>query len=190
MAKFFATTPIYYVNDVPHIGHTYTTVAADVITRYHKQLGEDSRLLTGTDEHGVKIAEAAKKHNKEPKEYADKISSKFKETWEKLNIDFIRFIRTTDEDHIKIAQDFLQKLYDKGTIDSKPRLYKGQYCVGHEKFMSSEELVDGLCPDHKTKPVEHSEENYYFKFHPIIMTSSNSSYCSYCSSNNRICCPT
>ncbi len=163
MAKFFATTPIYYVNDVPHIGHTYTTVAADVITRYHKQLGEDSRLLTGTDEHGVKIAEAAKKHNKEPKEYADKISSKFKETWEKLNIDFIRFIRTTDEDHIKIAQDFLQKLYDKGTIDSKPRLYKGQYCVGHEKFMSSEELVDGLCPDHKTKPVEHSEENYYFK---------------------------
>ena len=79
MAKFFATTPIYYVNDVPHIGHTYTTVAADVITRYHKQLGEDSRLLTGTDEHGVKIAEAAKKHNKEPKEYADKISSKFKE---------------------------------------------------------------------------------------------------------------
>ncbi len=163
MNKFFATTPIYYVNDVPHIGHTYTTVAADVITRYYKQKGYDARLLTGTDEHGAKIAEAAKKHGKEPKEYADEISEKFKEAWQKLNIDYVRFIRTTDEDHIKIAQDFLQKLYDKGAIDSKPRLYKGLYCIGHEKFMSKEELVNGLCPDHQTKPTEHSEENYYFR---------------------------
>lgn len=161
--RFFVTTPIYYVNDVAHIGHAYPTVAADVLTRYYKQKGYDARLLTGTDEHGAKIAEAAKKHGKEPKEYADEISEEFKETWRKLNIDFVRFIRTTDEDHIKIAKEFLQKLYDKGAIDPKPRLYKGLYCVGHEKFMSSEELVEGFCPDHKTKPIEHSEENYYLK---------------------------
>lgn len=163
MKKFFATTPIYYVNDVPHLGHAYPTVAADVITRYWKQRGYDARLLTGTDEHGAKIAEAAKKHHKEPKEYADEIAEKFKEAWQKLNIDFVRFIRTTDEDHIKVAQEFLQKLYNKGAIDPKPRLYQGRYCVGHEKFMSEEELVNGLCPDHQTKPIEHSEENYYFK---------------------------
>ncbi len=161
--KYFITTPIYYVNDVPHIGHAYPTVAADAITRYWKQKDYDARLLTGTDEHGAKIAEAAKKHGKEPKEYADKISEKFKEAWQKLNIDFVRFIRTTDEDHIKVAQEFLQKLYDKGAIDPKPRLYKGLYCVGHEKFMSPEELVDGVCPDHQTKPIEHSEENYYLR---------------------------
>lgn len=161
--KYFATTPIYYVNDIPHIGHTYTTVAADVITRYYKQKGYDTRLLTGTDEHGAKIAEAAKRHGKEPKEYADEISEKFKEAWKILNIDYTRFIRTTDKDHIKVAQDFLQKLYDRGAIDLKPRLYKGLYCVGHEKFMSKDELVEGLCPDHQTKPIEHSEENYYFK---------------------------
>lgn len=162
LAKFFATTPIYYVNDVPHIGHTYTTVAADVITRYWKLKGYDARLLTGTDEHGAKIEEAAKKHNKDPQAYADEISAEFKKAWDSLNIDYVRFIRTTDPDHIKVAQEFLQKLYDKGAIDPKPRLYTGLYCVGHEKFMSLEELVDGLCPEHKTKPVEHSEENYYF----------------------------
>lgn len=162
MNKFYITTPIYYVNDVPHIGHTYTTVAADTIARFYTQRGFDARLLTGTDEHGVKIEEAAKKHNKKPKEYADEISEEFKKAWKLLNINYVRFIRTTDEDHIKISQDFLQKLYDKGAIDPKPRLYKGLYCVGHEKFMSPDELVNGLCPDHQTKPVEHSEENYYF----------------------------
>lgn len=161
--KFFATTPIYYVNDVPHIGHAYPTVAADTLTRYFKQASYDARLLVGTDEHGAKIADAAKKHNQQPKQYADQISEEFKKAWQKLNIEYVRFIRTTDEDHIKIAQEFLQKLYDKGAIDSKPRLYKGLYCVGHEKFMSPEELVDGICPDHKTKPIEHSEENYYLK---------------------------
>lgn len=163
MNKYFATTPIYYVNDVAHIGHAYPTVAADVITRYWKLKGYDSRLLTGTDEHGAKIEEAAKQHGKNPKEYADEISEEFKKTWKKLNINYVRFIRTTDDDHIKTAQDFLQRLYDQGAIDPKPRLYKGIYCVGHEKFMSPEELVDGLCPDHKTKPIEHSEENYYFR---------------------------
>src|SRR5258708_5137229 len=163
MNKFFTTTPIYYVNDVPHIGHTYTTVAADILTRFYKLQGLDARLLTGTDEHGAKIVEAAKKHDQNPKEYADKISEEFKKAWKLLNIDYVRFIRTTDEDHIKVAQEFLQKLYDVKASDTNPRLYTGLYCVGHEKFMSPEELVNGLCPDHKTKPIEHSEENYYFK---------------------------
>lgn len=134
-----------------------------MIARYYKQKGYDARLLTGTDEHGAKIVEAARKHGKEPKEYADEISEEFKKAWKKLNVNYVRFIRTTDEDHIKIVQDFLQKLYDKGAIDPKPRLYKGLYCVGHEKFMSKDELINGLCPDHQTKPIEHSEENYYFK---------------------------
>lgn len=161
--KFFATTPIYYVNAAPHIGHTYTTVAADVITRYWKQQGKDSWLLTGTDEHGAKIAEAAEKNNQEPQAFADQISEEFKKAWELLNIDYVRFIRTTDEDHIKTAQEFLQKMYDSGFIDPKPRLYTGLYCVSCEKFWQKEDLKDGLCPDHLKPPVEHSEENYYFR---------------------------
>lgn len=161
--KFFVTTPIYYVNDVPHIGSAYPTIAADVIARFHKQMGNNTFFLTGTDEHGAKIAEAAEKHYQAPKEYADKISDEFKGAWKLLNINYSRFIRTTDEDHVKVAQDFLQKLYDKGFIDPKPRLYKGFYCVGHEKFILPDELVNGFCPDHQTKPIRHSEENYYFK---------------------------
>lgn len=163
MKKFLATTPIYYVNDVPHIGHAYTTVAADTITRYYREKGYDARLLTGTDEHGAKIVEAAKKHNQTPQEYVDKIAASFKEVWDKLNINYVRFIRTTDGDHIKIVQQFLQKMYDNGAIETKPRLYKGLYCVPHEKFMSEDELIGGLCPDHKTAPIEYAEENYYFR---------------------------
>lgn len=162
MGKYFVTTPIYYVNDVPHIGHTYTTVAADVITRFWKQKGLDARLLTGTDEHGAKIAEAAKNHNQSPKQYADKITAEFKKAWDLLNIDYVRFIRTTDEDHIKTAQEFLQKLYDTQAIDAKPRLYEGLYCISCEKFWREEDLKDGVCPDHLKPPVSHSEENYYF----------------------------
>lgn len=162
MSKFYITTPIYYVNDVPHIGSAYTTIAADVVSRFHKQERDETYFLTGTDEHGAKIAEASTKAGLKPEEYADKISGEFKKAWKLLNIDYSRFIRTTDEDHIKTAQDFLQKLYNNGSIDPKPKLYKGLYCVGHEKFMSPDELVNGLCPEHKAKPIEHSEENYFF----------------------------
>lgn len=163
MNKFYVTTPIYYVNDVPHIGSAYTTIAADVIVRFHKQIGDKTFFLTGTDEHGAKIEEAAKKANQTPREYADKISDEFKKAWKLLNIEYSRFIRTTDDDHVKTAQIFLQKLYDNGSIDPKPRLYKGLYCIGHEKFMLPDELVDGLCPEHKTRPIEQSEENYFFR---------------------------
>lgn len=160
MAKpYFITTPIYYVNDVPHIGHAYTTVAADVFCRWKKQSG-GAVLLTGTDEHGAKIQEAAAKHSKTPKEYADIISAEFKKAWGLLNINYDRFIRTTDEDHEATAKSFLQKLYDGGYV--KKGIYRGKYCVGHEKFMSDEELVGGKCPDHGKAPADYEEENYFF----------------------------
>jgi methionyl-tRNA synthetase len=163
MDKKLITTPIYYVNDVPHIGHTYTTIAADTITRFYKLAGSDAHLLTGTDEHGAKIAEAAEKHNETPKEYADKIASEFKKSWDSLGITYDRFIRTTDPDHEKTVKEFLQKLYDSGAIEQKPRLYTGLYCVSCEKFWQKEDLKDDtICPDHLKPVVEHSEENYYF----------------------------
>lgn len=160
MAKtYFITTPIYYVNDVPHIGHAYTTVAADVFCRWKKR-ERPAVLLTGTDEHGAKIQEAAKNHAKTPKEYADEVSAEFKKTWTLLRIDYDRFIRTTDADHEDTAKRFLQKLYDAGYV--KNGVYRGRYCIGHEKFMSAEELVDGKCPEHGKAPVDYEEENYYF----------------------------
>lgn len=162
MNKKLITTPIFYVNDVPHIGHTYTAVAADTLTRFYKLCGDETHLLTGTDEHGAKIAEAAEKHNQTPKEYSDKIAAEFKKSWDSLNINYERFIRTTDEDHEKIVKEFLQKLYQSGAIEKTPRLYTGLYCVSCEKFWQKEDLKDGLCPDHLKPPVEHSEENYYF----------------------------
>ncbi|MEK7551474.1 MAG: methionine--tRNA ligase [Patescibacteria group bacterium] len=163
MNKFYITTPIYYVNTAPHIGSAYPTVIADVLARYHKQLQQKTYFLTGTDEHGAKIAQAALSNNKTPQEYADIISIEFKKEWKLLNVDYSRFIRTTDTDHIETAKSFLQKLYNNGFIDPKPRLYEGLYCIGHEKFMLPDELVNGLCPDHNTKPVKQAEENYYFK---------------------------
>lgn len=163
MDKKLITTPIYYVNDVPHIGHTYTTIAADTLTRFYKLAGDDAHLLTGTDEHGAKIAEAAQKHNETPKEYADKIAGEFKKSWDSLGIKYDRFIRTTDADHEKTVKEFLQKLYDNGAIEQKPRLYTGLYCVSCEKFWQKEDLKEGdICPDHLKPVVEHSEENYYF----------------------------
>lgn len=162
MNKKLITTPIFYVNDVPHIGHTYTTIAADTLSRYYNLYGSETHLLTGTDEHGAKIAEAAEKHNESPKQYADKIAAEFQKSWDSLNINYDRFIRTTDEDHEKIVKEFLKKLYDNGAIEQKPRLYTGLYCVSCEKFWQKEDLKDGLCPDHLKPPVEHSEENYYF----------------------------
>ena len=160
MNKYYITTPIYYINDIPHIGHAYTTIAADVLARYHREKGEDAFFLTGTDEHGAKISEAAKKAGKEPKVFVDDLVLKFKETWKNLNIDYSEFFRTTNPEHEKIVQEFVQKLKDKGFIEK--RKYEGLYCVECEKFYSSEELEDGKCPDHGTVPKKHSEENYFF----------------------------
>jgi len=157
---FFITTPIYYVNDVPHIGSAYTTVAADVYNRFLKQEGRATKFLVGSDEHGAKIAEAAEKSGKSPKEYTDEIVISFKDAWANLGIGYDHFIRTTDPEHEKTASIFLQKLYD-GSFITKG-VYEGLYCVGCEKFKSAEELVDGKCPDHNRAPEQYQEENYFF----------------------------
>lgn len=161
MSKYYITTPIYYINDIPHIGHAYTTTAADVLSRYHKSKGDEVFFLTGTDEHGAKIAEAAKKAGKGPKEFVDELVPKFESAWKKLNIEYSEFFRTTDSKHEKLVQDFVSKLQEKGLIEKKK--YEGLYCVGCEKYLKPEELIDGKCPDHKTEPVKQAEENYFFK---------------------------
>ena len=158
---YYITTPIYYVNDIPHIGHTGTTLATDILTRYKKQQGKEVFFLTGTDEHGAKIAEAAKKAGQEPQEFTNTVSQRFVEAWKLLNIEYNYFIRTTNPKHIKLAQDFMQKLYDKGDIYKGH--YEGLYCVGCEKFITEKELVNGKCPLHNREPEKQSEENYFFK---------------------------
>ncbi len=162
--KFYITTPIYYVNDKPHIGHAYTTLIADVYARFYRDmLGKESVFfLTGTDEHGTKVAQSAAKSNIYPQEFTDKISSQYKDVWQNLNISYDEFFRTTDPRHKKIVQDFLQKIFDKGLIYKA--LYKGTYCIGCEKFLSFEEIVNGVCILHPNlKPVEQEEENYFLK---------------------------
>ncbi|HDM75068.1 MAG TPA: methionine--tRNA ligase, partial [Deltaproteobacteria bacterium] len=159
--RCYITTPIYYVNAAPHIGHAYTTIVADVLNRFYKLMGYETFFLTGTDEHGDKIVQAAAQEGMEPKEYVDKISQLFRDLWPKLNISNDYFIRTTDPEHKKVVQYILQKVYDAGDIYFGN--YKGYYCVGCERFYTPRELVDGKCPDHDTEPVIREEENYFFR---------------------------
>jgi methionyl-tRNA synthetase len=160
MEKFYVTTPIYYVNDVPHIGHAYTTVAADIVARFNRLLGKRVFFLTGTDEHGQKVQKAAEERGLSPKEHADRMVLNFKRLWQKLNISNDAFIRTTDPEHKKVVQEVLQKLYDKGEIVKRP--YQGWYCTPDERFWTEKELVDGKCPE-CGRPVEQiEEENYFF----------------------------
>ncbi|MCK5595273.1 methionine--tRNA ligase [bacterium] len=159
--KFYITTPLYYVNSHPHLGHSYSTIVADIINRYKKLFGFQTYFLTGTDEHGQKIVEAANKDGKSPKEFVDKISEEFKQMWPKLDIEYSQFIRTTDDFHKRIVQNILRKVYDKGEIYFAK--YEGLYCVGCERFMDERELVDGNCPEHETKPTLIKEGNYFFK---------------------------
>jgi len=163
MKKFYITTPIYYVNDRSHIGHAYTTISADVLARYYRQkVGRDNVFfLTGTDEHGSKVAESAEKNKKTLKEFCDENSQAFKDAWHKLNISNDYFIRTTDERHYQSVSKLMQKLYDQGDIYEG--VYKGLYCTGCERFIMEKELVDGKCPYHKIAPKEISEKNYFFK---------------------------
>jgi methionyl-tRNA synthetase len=157
----YITTPIYYVNAEPHLGHAYTTIVCDVFARYHRLTGQNVRFQTGTDEHGDKIAQAAKDQGITPKKYADNISAKFQATWPPLGITNDHFIRTTNPEHVKQVQDILQEVYDRGDIYFAK--YGGNYCVGCERFYTDKELVDGKCPDHETEPVWIEEENYFFK---------------------------
>ncbi len=158
---FYITTPIYYVNAEPHIGHAYTTIVADVLNRFHRLMGCETFFLTGTDEHGDKIVQAATSAGVGPREYVDRISGIFRDTWPRLNISHDHFIRTTDPDHVRTVQYILQKVYESGEIYFSS--YKGLYCVGCERFYTQRELVDGKCPDHDQEPVEREEANYFFR---------------------------
>ena len=158
---FFITTPIYYVNAEPHIGHAYTTIVADVLNRFHRLSGEETFFLTGTDEHGDKIVEAARNLGQSPKTYVDRISAMFRDLWPKLNISYDRFIRTTEVLHKETVSRILTLVKDKGDIYFSE--YEGLYCVGCERFYTEKELVDGKCPDHDTKLKVIREANYFFR---------------------------
>lgn len=142
--SFYVTTPIYYVNDIPHIGHAYTTIAADILARYHRLKGDEVFFLTGTDEHGQKVEKAAAERGKSPKEHADIMVQNFKLLWHKLNISNDAFIRTTDTRHIKSVQEFLQILYDRGEIEK--RSYSGWYCVPDERFWTEKISLKATAP--------------------------------------------
>jgi len=159
--SLYITTPIYYVNARPHLGHAYTTIIADTYSRFRRLCKEDVRFQTGTDEHGDKIAEAAQAADIQPKEYADRISSMFREAWPSLAITPDNFIRTTDEHHVRTVQEILQKVHDQGDIYLGS--YSGLYCRGCERFLTEKELVGGKCPDHQTAPTPISESNYFFR---------------------------
>jgi len=163
--NFYITTPIYYVNDKPHIGHAYTTIAADVLARFHKLQGEEVFLLTGTDEHGLKIQHKAEETGKEPQKFVDEISAEFRKLWDKLDIKYNNFIRTTDEKHKKAVQKVLQTLFNKGAIYKGE--YEGLYCVACEQFRHENELVDGRCPDHDIVVEKIKEECYFLKMADI-----------------------
>jgi len=158
---YFITTPIYYVNASPHIGHAYTTIVADVLARFHRLSGDRTFFVTGTDEHGDKIVEAARLAGTTPKEYADGISDQFRNLWPELAISNDYFIRTTDTDHNETVRLILQKVYDDGDIYFGK--YEGYYCVGCERFYMEKELENGLCPDHKAAPEYRKENNYFFR---------------------------
>ena len=158
---FYITTPIYYVNDVPHIGHAYTTVAADVLARYWRLRGRDVMFLTGLDEHGQKVQQAAAKAGIDPQTHCDKLAPQFQDLWKRLNISNDAFIRTTDAPHKKVVQRYLQELYDKQLIYKDS--YTGWYCTFDERFWTEKDVVGGICPDCK-RPIEQlSEHNYFFK---------------------------
>ncbi|MFC1467770.1 methionine--tRNA ligase [Verrucomicrobiota bacterium] len=159
--KYYVTTPIYYVNDKPHIGHAYTTILADVLANYHRLLDMPTYFLTGTDEHGQKVQQAAEKNGMTPQEQCDQTVVRFQELWKRLEIKHDDFIRTTEKRHTKIVQDVLQDLFDRDEIYKAE--YEGMYCVGCERFFTEKDLVDGNCPD-CNRPVDKIiESNYFFR---------------------------
>jgi methionyl-tRNA synthetase len=159
--SFYITTPIYYVNAAPHLGHAYTTIVADVLNRFHSLCGRETYFLTGTDEHGDKIVAAAEEAGQSPKAYVDQISGLFKALWPKLNISNSDFIRTTDQHHQGIVQMILDRVNENGDIYFSD--YEGLYCFGCERFYTERELVEGKCPDHQKEPEVIREANYFFR---------------------------
>ena len=158
---FYITTPIYYVNAEPHLGHAYTTIVADVIARFYGLAGFETFFLTGTDEHGDKVVEAATKAGETVKAYVDRISTTFREAWPKLDIANDYFIRTTDKNHQDTVREILSLVHQKGDIYFSE--YEGKYCVGCERFYTDTELADGKCPIHMSEPNLVREENYFFR---------------------------
>ncbi len=161
MPRFYLTTPIYYVNDAPHVGHAYATVNADALARWHRLVGDEVFFLTGTDEHGAKVAEAAARNGTTPQEWTDRTAQRFVEAWAELDVSNDDFIRTTEARHVRTVQAFLQAVYDNGYIE--PGTYRGLYCVSCEDYYSEDALVGGNCPVHGRPVVEMEEENYFFK---------------------------
>jgi methionyl-tRNA synthetase len=159
--KFYVTTAIDYVNGRPHIGHAFEKVIADALVRWKKLQGQDTYFLTGTDENAQKNATVAKEQGRDIKEFVDENSKVFIELCDKLNIGYDRFIRTTEEDHVKKSQEIFKQVYEKGDIYKGQ--YEGLYCSGCESFVTEKDLIDGKCPEHNEEPEKISEEAYFFK---------------------------
>jgi methionyl-tRNA synthetase len=159
--RFYVTTPIYYVNSTPHIGHAYTTIAADILARHHRQRGDDTFFLTGVDEHADKVARVAAEQGLSPREYTDRIVVAWRELPQRLNATSDFFIRTSDDGHKRFVQEFLQRIYDNGDVYQD--VYAGWYCVGCEAFKTEEELVDGKCPIHDLPAEWLEERNWFFR---------------------------
>jgi methionyl-tRNA synthetase len=165
---FYITTPIYYVNDVPHLGHAYTTLVADALARFHRMRGDDTRFLTGTDEHGQKVEEAAAKRGLSPRELVDQVAPRFDETWRALGIEGYRFIRTTEDRHKRVVQTLWKRIRQTNPDDLYLASYQGWYCIGCEAFYTESQLAkDGdtwVCQVHK-KPVSwlDKERSWFFR---------------------------
>ena len=159
--KFAATTPIYYVTAKPHLGHAYTTIIADAVSRWHRLCGDDVHLLTGTDEHGLKVQQYADAAGKTPREFVDEIAPLYADAWKRLDVKYDDFIRTTEDRHKRGVQKLLKACYDAGDIELD--VYRGHYCVACEAYYVQDELTDGNCPIHKTKATYVEEENYFFR---------------------------
>jgi methionyl-tRNA synthetase len=160
---FYVTTPIYYPNDVPHIGHAYTTVATDFVARYHRLRGEDVFFLTGTDEHGKKVPQAARDQGLGPQEFVDRMEPRWREVWDRLQISYDDYIRTTEPRHEAAVSKLLQAVYENGRDDIYLAMYEGLYCVACEAYYTEDELIDGKCPIHGSPVEKMSEENYFFR---------------------------
>jgi methionyl-tRNA synthetase len=161
VSKFYITTPIYYVNDEPHIGHAYSTVLADVLSRYHRLFGDEVYFSTGTDEHGLKVQEAAKKRKVEPAKHCSEMVVRFLDLWKKLGIGYTKFIRTTEKRHKFVVQNLLTYLYERGDIYYDT--YVGKYCIPEERFWTEKDLIDGRCPSCNREVITIEEKNYFFK---------------------------
>ena len=159
--SFYITTPLYYVNSDPHLGHAYTTVLADIIRRYHRLHGEETFFLTGVDEHGQKVLDAARKLGQDPQEHCDEMAVRFERLWQDLDVEYDHFFRTTSPEHVRVVQEVLQRLWDEGEIYLDD--YEGWYCVSDERYFTEKDLVENRCPLCGKEVERFAERNYFFR---------------------------